>query len=217
VGKRPLRKPTRHQVNMPTGVPIHDIRGQLLDAAQRILVRDGPDALTSRAVTTETGVAKGILHRHFADFDTFLVALVLRRIEDIDAQSADLRAAAGTAALDDTLVSALADALDTPTLQTIRLVCGRRSLTDRLRLSTPTGIPILAQITTMISAYLTAERGLGRIALTVDIDTLGVMLVGGAYLIATADDGPATGHLHEIVTTALQNTTAPTQARTFHA
>ena len=63
---------------MPTGVAIRDVREQLFDAAERVLLRDGPSALTSRAVTTEAGCAKGVLHRHFADFDAFLAELVLR-------------------------------------------------------------------------------------------------------------------------------------------
>ena len=53
-----------------------DVRDQLFDAARRVLPRDGTDALTSRAVTNEASVAKGILHRHFADFNTFLASLV---------------------------------------------------------------------------------------------------------------------------------------------
>ena len=65
---------------MPTGVAIRDARAQLFDAAERIMLRGGPNALTSRAVTTEAGVAKGVLHRHFADFDTFLAELVEDRI-----------------------------------------------------------------------------------------------------------------------------------------
>jgi AcrR family transcriptional regulator len=65
---------------VPTGVALRDVREQLFDAAERVLLRDGPRALTSRAVTTEAGVAKGVLHRHFADFDAFLAALVEDRI-----------------------------------------------------------------------------------------------------------------------------------------
>src|SRR5919206_2590145 len=81
---------------VPTGVHIRDAREQLFDAAERVLVRDGPNALTSRAVTTEAGCAKGVLHRHFADFDTFLAELVLDRIGRLDDLAARLRAAAGT-------------------------------------------------------------------------------------------------------------------------
>ncbi len=60
---------------MPTGVALRDAREQMFAAAERILLRDGPQALTSRAVTAEAGVAKGVLHRHFADFDAFLAEL----------------------------------------------------------------------------------------------------------------------------------------------
>ena len=64
---------------VPTGVHIRDVRDQLFDAAERVLVRDGPNALTSRAVTMEAGCAKGVLYRHFDDFDAFLAELVLDR------------------------------------------------------------------------------------------------------------------------------------------
>lgn len=44
---------------MPTGVHVRDARRQLFEAAERVLLRDGANALTSRAVTDETGCAKG--------------------------------------------------------------------------------------------------------------------------------------------------------------
>jgi AcrR family transcriptional regulator len=53
---------------VPAGVTIRDPRGQLFGGAGRVLLRDGPGGLTSRAVTAEAGVAKGVLHRHFAGF-----------------------------------------------------------------------------------------------------------------------------------------------------
>ena len=73
------------------------MREQLFDAAERVLLRDGPSALTSRAVTTEAGVAKGVLHRHFADFDAFLAELVLDRVARIAGQAAALRDPPGRA------------------------------------------------------------------------------------------------------------------------
>ena len=193
---------------MPTGVPIHDIQEQLLAAAERVLLRDGPDALTSRAVTTEAGVAKGILYRHFPDLDTFLATFVLSRIEQLDAQSAELRASAGTGSLGENLATALVDALDPTATQIISLVCCRRSLLERLRVTTPDGIPLLAETARMIAAYLTAERGLGRIALTVNVDTLALMLVGGAYLLIAPDPGGPPDRLHDLVASTL-HTVAP--------
>ncbi len=80
---------------MPTGVAIRGPRGQLFDAAERVLLRDGPGALTSRAVTAEAGVAKGVLHRHFAGLDAFLAELALDHAVRIGAQAA-LRATAGS-------------------------------------------------------------------------------------------------------------------------
>jgi hypothetical protein len=46
-----------HSPTLPTGVALRDPREQLFDAAERVLLRDGPSALTSRAVTTEAAEA----------------------------------------------------------------------------------------------------------------------------------------------------------------
>ncbi|GAA3584449.1 hypothetical protein GCM10022419_077870 [Nonomuraea rosea] len=81
------------------------MREQLFDAAERVLLRDGPNALTSRAVTTEAGCAKGVLRRRFAGFDAFLAELVLDRIGRIEARSAALHDSTGGVA--DNLTGAL--------------------------------------------------------------------------------------------------------------
>ena len=98
---------------MPTGVALRDVRQQLFSAAERVLLRDGANALTSRAVTVEAGVAKGVLHKHFTDFDDFLTALVEDRIGRVEAQSAALLAAAGTGTVAGNLTQALLDLFDT--------------------------------------------------------------------------------------------------------
>src|SRR6202044_2718507 len=97
----------RKERPVPTGVHIRDAREQLFAAAERVLLRDGPNALTSRAVTTEAGVAKGVLHRHFADFDAFLLELVLDRATQIGQQAAALRDGGGTS----TVIGNLGDAV----------------------------------------------------------------------------------------------------------
>src|SRR5690242_6761029 len=138
---------------VPTGVAIDD--AQLFDAAERVLLHGGPNALTSRAVTAEAGCAKGVLHRHFADFDAFLAALVRDRI----ARLAPLQPGAGTVA--GTLTAGLTAMLDPVAMAVVGLVTSRHELLDRLRATTPKGIPLLTEATGLIAAYLTAERDLG--------------------------------------------------------
>ncbi len=170
---------------MPTGTPIHNIREQLFGAAESILLRHGPDTLTSRAITSEAGVAKGILHRHFSDFDAFLVALTLTHLERLGSLASELRAVAGEGTVPGNLADILIEAVTPATIRTIHLVCSRHELRERLRLTTPNGIPVAVEITRMVATYLTAERGLGRIAISTDVDALAVLLVGGAHLRAT--------------------------------
>jgi AcrR family transcriptional regulator len=174
---------------VPTGVAIRDPRGQLFDAALRILLRDGPAALTSRAVTAEAGVAKGVLHRHFADFDAFLTELALDQIALIGRQAADLRAAAGTGTVAGNLAAALPALFAPPVLALIRLVIARDELRARLRAAAGSRIPLISESTALVAGYLSAERDLGRIAADADIGTLAPTLIGAAHLLFTDADG----------------------------
>jgi len=189
---------------VPTGVAIRDPRGQLFDAAERVLLRDGPGGLTSRAVTAEAGVAKGVLHRHFADFDAFLAELALDRVARIDAQAADLRAAAGSGTVAGNLAAALLDLLSPLVLALIRLVIAHDDLRTRLRTATGSRFPVVAQSTALVAGYLQAERDLGRVAAGADVGTLAATLMGAAHLLfAEADGAPDPADVARVVATVL--------------
>ncbi|MCC9310322.1 TetR/AcrR family transcriptional regulator [Kitasatospora sp. RB6PN24] len=169
---------------MPTGVAIRDVREQLFDAAERILLRDGPSALTSRAVTEEAGCAKGVLHRHFADFDAFLAELVRDRIARLDGQAAELAEAAGTGAVIDNLAEALTAVFQSVAVAVVALITFRDELRARLRQSGRTGgVPLLAEATAMVADYLAAERDRGRIAADADLAALAPTLIGAGHLL----------------------------------
>jgi AcrR family transcriptional regulator len=168
---------------VPTGVALRDVREQLFDAAERVLVRDGPDALTSRAVTTEAGCAKGVLHRHFADFDAFLAEFVLDCVSRMDSQAVGLLDSAGTGTVAGNLADALMAVFRSVAVAIVPLITFRDELRARLRQTWPAGVPALTQAVIMIASYLTVERGLGRIAADADIDTLAPTLVGAAHLL----------------------------------
>jgi AcrR family transcriptional regulator len=174
---------------VPTGMAIRDPRGQLFGAAERVLLRDGPGSLTSRAVTAEAGVAKGVLHRHFADFDAFLTELALDRVARIDAQAAALHARAGSGTVAGHLAAALPDLFSPAVLALIRLVIARDELRARLRAATGSRIPLLSESTAMVAGYLAAERDLGRVAPDAEISTLAPTLIGAAHLLFTEADG----------------------------
>jgi AcrR family transcriptional regulator len=190
---------------MPTGVAIRDPRGQLFEAAERILLRDGPAGLTSRSVTAEAGVAKGVLHRHFADFDDFLAELALSRVSRIADQAADLRAAAGSGTVAGNLADALPSLFAPEMLALIRLIIARDELRARLRAATGSRIPVVSESTAMVAGYLAAERDQGRIAPAAEIATLAPTLIGAAHLLfSDADgDGPDPAAITSVVTMVL--------------
>ncbi|MDY7089103.1 MAG: helix-turn-helix domain-containing protein [Actinomycetota bacterium] len=186
---------------MPTGVALRDVRQQLFDAAERVLVRHGPNALTSRAVTAEADVAKGVLHRHFADFDEFLAELVRRRIAGLEAWGATMVEHAGTGVVAENIADFLFGVFDQVGLGLVSLVIGRGELRTRLRRDPPYGVPILTEATSVIAAYLTAETQPGtelrtsaatpagaelrnlRAEQRTRADTLALSVVGTAHLV----------------------------------
>jgi AcrR family transcriptional regulator len=190
---------------VPTGVHIRDVRDQLFDAAERVLIRDGPNALTSRAVTMEAGCAKGVLYRHFDDFDAFLAELVLDRVDRMDAQAAALREAAGSGTIAGNLTGALTALFNSVAVAIVALVVFRDDLRARLRREWPAGVPVLSEAVVMIAGYLTAERDLGRIAADADVDTLAPALIGAAHLLFADRTGalPEAGAVRKMVTTVL--------------
>lgn len=198
---------------MPTGTAIRDPRRQLFAAAERVLLRAGPNALTSRAVTDEAGCAKGVLHRHFADFDDFLAALVLDRIARLDDQASALRAAAdaGRGTVVGNLTDALTALFESVAVAVVGLVVSRDALRARLRRTRPTGVPLLTDAADVLAAYLTAERDRGRLTPDADVAALAPTLVGAAHLLFADSTSapPAPEEVRKVVTTVVAPALGP--------
>jgi AcrR family transcriptional regulator len=192
-------------VTVPTGVALRDVRAQLFAAADAVVLRDGPSALTTRAVTAEAGVATGVLHRHFADFDDFLAQYILERIDQMDSQAADLREAAGTGTVVGNLAGALSALFSSVAVAVVALIAFRDELRARLRRALPAGVPVLTEAVQMIAAYLTSERERGRIAPGADVDALAPALIGTAHLLFADRTGPppTDDDVRRMVTTVL--------------
>ncbi len=186
---------------MPTGVALRDARSQLLAAGERVLLRDGPAGLTSRTVTDEAGVAKGVLHRHFADFDDYLATLVRDRVAAVDAISVELGDQAGSGTVTGNLSTALRQLFDPLGLAIVRLVLSRDELRARLQAATRQGIPTLTEAVNGLTDYLVAEQQVGRILPGVAPATLAHALIGTGHLLFAGELGglPDQSAIREVV------------------
>ncbi|WP_374977955.1 TetR/AcrR family transcriptional regulator [Microbacterium trichothecenolyticum] len=168
---------------MPTGRALDDARGLLLEAGRRILAEDGARALTSRSVTEASGVAKGVLHRHFEDFDAYIAALVVGevvRIREIEPRAADSASAA---------VADVIEQVFTPTmLGLVSLAIGRDGVRRRVS-DGSCGIPLLGDATTAVADVLAAGGEVGWIRRDADVPVLALALTGSAYLLSAGGAG----------------------------
>ncbi|TGB12343.1 TetR/AcrR family transcriptional regulator [Streptomyces sp. MZ04] len=158
-----------------------DVRERLFAAAERVVERGGPGALTSRAVTTEAGCAKGLLHVHFAGFDEFVAELCLDRFARtaVKAQALSGLAGQGTVARNlDGVALALFDS-GGPAISGLAMTRPAASL--RIREALASGAPGFTAIQEAITGYLKAEQGLGRVAETIDPRTVALAIVGTAH------------------------------------
>lgn len=174
---------------MPTGIALQDARTRLFSAADNVLLRDGANALTSRAVTDELGVAKGVLHRHFADFDTFLADLVLAHTDALANVADQLHRRTGDGTIVANLRYALTSIFDPLGLAMIRLVISRDAVRDLLRSSGSRGFPYLGRASEVLTDYLVAEREGGRLLTDADPQSLALTLIGTGHLLFAGESG----------------------------
>ncbi|WP_283136432.1 TetR/AcrR family transcriptional regulator [Rhizohabitans arisaemae] len=165
----------------PRGVAIPEVRRQLFDAAERVLAREGPAGLSGRAITREAGCATGLLYNHFGDLDRFLTELFLDRALQASAELGELIRKAGTATVADNLANAIDALFGTNLLALAGLALVRPSLTARLHESVGEGVLRLDLNEAVLTAYLDAERDLGRIRPDTDTGSLAVALAGSAH------------------------------------
>jgi len=173
---------------VPRGVAIPELRQQLFTAAERVILRDGPSKLSGRAVTTEAGVAAGLLYAHFTDLDDFLAAYAVDRSFVVIAAAGTLTDRAGTGDIAANLADALL-AIPRHTLTALaRLLVLRPDLAERVHdvLGDDAALDAIERAT---AAYLAAERRLGRLTRAADPQSVALALVGALHhLVLTAGD-----------------------------
>ncbi|MFD9903401.1 TetR/AcrR family transcriptional regulator [Streptomyces sp. NPDC059063] len=174
----------------PRGVATPDVRERLFAAAERVLEKAGPGALTSRAITTEAGCAKGLLHTHFAGLDEFVAELCLDRFARTATKARALPELAGQGSVAANLEAVALVLLDSGGPVVAGVALSRPAAALRIREALEGGAPGFHAVEEAITGYLEAERGLGRVADTVDPATVALAVVGTAHhLLMTAFPG----------------------------
>ncbi|MEU3842907.1 TetR/AcrR family transcriptional regulator [Streptomyces sp. NPDC028635] len=165
----------------PRGVATPDVRERLFAAAERVVEREGPGALTSRAVTTEAGCAKGLLHAHFAGLDEFVAELCLDRFARTAARAEALSGRVGQGTVAENLSAVALALFDSGGPAISGLAMTRPAAALRIRQALEDGAPGFTAIEQAITGYLAAERRLGRVPAAVDPDTAALAVVGTAH------------------------------------
>ena len=174
---------------MTRGVAIPEVREQLFAAADRVLARDGPSGLTTRAVTAEAGVANGVLHRHFRDLGEFLASFTASRLQAIADGAADLPGRAGHGSVPANLTDAAVAVFGASAQALMSLVATKPELGAAVEHDAGS-MGGLGDIERYFTAYLDAEKKLGRIGPGADTETLAFTLLGTAHhLILTGQGG----------------------------
>jgi AcrR family transcriptional regulator len=190
----------------PRGVAIPDLREHLFQATERVLAREGPGGLTSRAITVEAGVAKGVLHNHFTDLDEFLAQFVTERLRLIAEEAAKLPALAGAGTVIGNLTDAVVSVFGSHAAAMISLATARPALMVRLRHSLAAGSPSLQQVEGAFATYLDAEKKTGRISSDADTEILALALIGTVhhlFMTYRADAPHLPSRVHRVVETLI--------------
>ena len=185
---------------MPTGYALQDPKQQLFAAAERVLLRDGASGLTGRSVTAEAGVAKGVLHRHFADFDTFIADLVKERISRFKDVAERLTDRTGQATVSENITAALPELLDPVVLALVPQILAHHEIRSRIATNDRPGPPLLSDAAVVVQDYLTCEQQRGRITATADVGTTALSIIATAHLLLAGELGalPTTDAIFEV-------------------
>lgn len=174
-------------------------RSQLIEAAERVLSRDGVQGVTGRAVTREAGCATGLLYKYFDDLDDLLVALVTARFQTQAEEWAALPTLAGTRTVSENLTDAGLALLDSRALALAGLVSARPKLATAMARSLSGGAAGFPDLTASVGAYLKAEQSLGRVDAATDCEAVSFLLVAAAHHLLFGHGAPAPVALRPLI------------------
>lgn len=157
-----------------------DLRASLVAAAQRLVEREGPAALTMRALAAEAGCAVGLPYKVFTSREQLVAELVHAEYERIRAGFDALVAGAGRASVAENLWRYAEILLGSPAVGLAREVAHDTQLAASLN-EQAREVGLVAALETTVADYLAAEKRIGRVAADVDEQAFGFVIAGAVH------------------------------------
>ena len=188
-----------------------DLREHLIATAEQLIADQGGAGLTVRAIARAAGVADGVLYNHFTDKEELLAAALRAHVDAVHGGLAPLPAP-GTATVAENLRAYLRQGLvlHRAILPVFTGLVAQPDVLARFGES-PGREPDWREV---LSAYLHAERDLGRLAPGADLSAATAMLVGICHdevlagLLPGAAHRPAPPSVESVIATLLSGIAA---------
>jgi AcrR family transcriptional regulator len=180
-----------------------ELRASLIEHARRLVAREGPVALTMRALANEAGCALGLPYKVFADRADLMVELVHASFGDIGRAGDELLGQVGRGTVAGNLTWFAEWLLDSPGVALAQHVMSDEGLAHSVAAHFHASGQGPTQLESLVADYLVAEQRAGRVATEVDTDAFGFVLAGAIHHLVVMGHGyprPSKERLQQIIT-----------------
>jgi AcrR family transcriptional regulator len=166
-----MPRPLPANVRAATGGDPGAVRDHILEAAHRVIERQGLAGASTRAIATEAEIAAGTIYNYFGDRQQLVASAILHHTHAIAHPLLAFPERAGKATVADNLrlFAKQVDAVLVDVVPLIAAAFADPELLDRLRREMAANDPSAMGIA-VVGAYLRAEVALGRVSPDADCD-----------------------------------------------
>lgn len=166
-----------------------ELRRALVEHAKAVVARDGPAALTMRALSEEAGCAVGLPYKVFADRDELVVEVLRDEFARLAEAGRRLVASAGTGTVAGNLTRFVLLVLAAPAVALAHHVSSSEALVAALEREVRAGDVGPQAWERTIAAYLAAEAAGGRLVADAPTGALGFVLAGTTHNLVLTPEG----------------------------
>nr|WP_246301342.1 TetR/AcrR family transcriptional regulator [Microbacterium immunditiarum] len=158
----------------------------MLGHARTLVRRDGPSALTMRALAQEAGCSVGLAYKVFADREEIVIELITLELDDLVEQFDEWLAETAQHSVSANLDRYATILLDSPTAGLVHAELMDARIVD-VRLAAATrDSAFLASLHTTVPDYLRLEQRRGRVRADVDADAFGFLITSAIHNLIAA-------------------------------